>query len=58
MLKYFRENAVSPEQAEGLGEAELARKIVVGEFARRERPTLVEAVYGVIRKAAGVGSEV
>jgi 2-oxoglutarate ferredoxin oxidoreductase subunit beta len=51
MLKHFKENAVSPQQAEKLSQEELETKIVVGEFVHRERPTLVETVYAVIEEA-------
>jgi 2-oxoglutarate ferredoxin oxidoreductase subunit beta len=57
MLKYYKENAVSPQQAEKMSEDELERKIVVGEFAHRERPTLVETVYAVIKEAQASGEQ-
>ncbi len=57
MLKHFRENAISPEEAEKLGEEELEGRIVVGELGRRERPTLVETVHEVMKKAKGDGGQ-
>jgi 2-oxoglutarate ferredoxin oxidoreductase subunit beta len=57
MLKYYKENAVSPQQAEKMSQDELERKIVVGEFVHRERPTLVETVYAVIKEAKASGEQ-
>ena len=57
MLKYYRENTISTEQAEKLSEKKLERKIVVGEFVYRERPTLVETVYAVINEAKQSGEQ-
>jgi len=51
MIKWFRENAITIEQAEKLNEDGLAEKIVVGEFVERKRPTFVEAVYRIIEEA-------
>ncbi|MGD0318379.1 MAG: thiamine pyrophosphate-dependent enzyme [Nitrososphaerales archaeon] len=57
MLKHFRENAVSPEEAGKLSEEELEGRIVVGELGRRERPTLVETVHEMMREAKGDGGQ-
>jgi len=57
LLRQFKENALSVGEAEGLSEKELEGKIVVGEFVRRDRPTLVESVYGVIKEAVGHRNE-
>ena len=57
MLKYYRENAVTAEQAEKMSEEELETKIVVGEFVRRKRPTLVETVYAIIKEAKTSGEQ-
>lgn len=46
MLAYFREKALPREQAEQAPEA-YEKRIVIGEFARRERPTLVDSIYGL-----------
>jgi 2-oxoglutarate ferredoxin oxidoreductase subunit beta len=51
MLKWFKDNAVPLEQAEKLSEEELTRKLVVGEFVQRQRPTLVNTVYKTIEEA-------
>ena len=57
MLKYFKENAVPVEQAERMSREELERKIVVGEFVASRRPTLVEAVYAMMKEAKGNGKQ-
>jgi 2-oxoglutarate ferredoxin oxidoreductase subunit beta len=57
MLKYYRENAVAAQQAEKMSEEELEGKIVIGEFVRRKRPTLVEAVYAMIEGAKASGEQ-
>jgi len=57
MLKYFRENAVGVQQAEKMSEEELESKIVVGEFVKRKRPTLVETVYAIIKEAKTSGEQ-
>jgi 2-oxoglutarate ferredoxin oxidoreductase subunit beta len=51
MLRSYRENAVTVEQAEKMSEEELERKIVIGEFVSRRRTTLVEAVYAMMKGA-------
>jgi 2-oxoglutarate ferredoxin oxidoreductase subunit beta len=51
MMKWFKENAITVKQAEGLSEEALTGKIVVGEFVQRQRPTLVETVYNTIEEA-------
>jgi 2-oxoglutarate ferredoxin oxidoreductase subunit beta len=51
MLKWFKENAIATEQANKLSEDQLESKIVVGEFAERQRSTLVETVYKTIEEA-------
>jgi len=48
MLAYFRENSLPREQAERAPERVVDKSIVVGEFARRERPTLVDSIYGLM----------
>jgi len=50
LLKSFKENAVSVQQAEKMREAELERKIVIGEIVERKRPTLVENVYAMLKE--------
>ena len=51
MLRSYKENAVTVEQAEKMSEEELERKIVIGEFVSRRRTTLVEAVYAMMKRA-------
>jgi len=51
MLRSYKENAVTVEQAEKMSEEELERKIVIGEFVSRRRTTLVEAVYAMMKGA-------
>ena len=51
MLKWFKENAVSIEQAEKMSDEEASQKIVVGEYPRKMRPTLVETVYNTMKEA-------
>jgi len=51
MLKWFRENTITMKQAERKNEDELASKIVIGEFTRRTRPTLVETLQKSIEEA-------
>jgi 2-oxoglutarate ferredoxin oxidoreductase subunit beta len=57
MLKHFKENAVTVEQAEKMSPEALERKIVVGEFVSRRRTTLVEAVYANLKKAKESGKQ-
>jgi 2-oxoglutarate ferredoxin oxidoreductase subunit beta len=57
MLKHFRESAISPQQAEKMSEEELEGRIVVGEFVQRERPTLVETIYAVMKEAKETGGQ-
>jgi 2-oxoglutarate ferredoxin oxidoreductase subunit beta len=57
MLKYFEESSISAEEAERLGGEELEKRIVVGEFVGKQRPTLEEMVCGVLRKGRGNGEQ-
>jgi len=57
MLEYYKGNAVTAKQAEKMSEEELEEKIVIGEFVKRERPTLVETVYAVIKEAKASGEQ-
>jgi len=50
MLRWFTENAISVRQAEKIGEKELERNIVIGEFVDRRRPTIVENIYAMIEE--------
>ena len=56
-LRYFKENAVPAEKAEKMNDEELEKKIVVGEFVNRKRPTLVETVYLVLEEAKKSGEQ-
>jgi len=51
MLRWFKENSVPLHQAQRMTREELAGKIIVGEFTRREFPTLTEAIYEVVKGA-------
>jgi 2-oxoglutarate ferredoxin oxidoreductase subunit beta len=51
MLKSFKDNAVSVEQAERMTEEALQLKITTGEFTQRQRPTLVETAYNTMKEA-------
>jgi 2-oxoglutarate ferredoxin oxidoreductase subunit beta len=51
MLKWFKENATPIEQAEKMSEDELTSKIIIGKFAKRQRPTLEETLYATIEEA-------
>lgn len=50
MLKWFKESAIPVKQAEKMSEEELEKKIVIGEFVQRKRPTLVETVYAMLKE--------
>ena len=56
-LRCFKENAVPAEKAEKMNAEELEKKIVVGEFVYRKRPTLVETVYSVLEEAKKSGEQ-
>lgn len=51
MLKWFKENATPIQQAEKMSEKELKRRIVIGEFVQRRRPTIIENIYAMIKEA-------
>jgi len=51
MLKWFKEAAIPIIESKSLGEKDLDRKIVVGEFVQRQRPTLIETIYKTIEEA-------
>jgi 2-oxoglutarate ferredoxin oxidoreductase subunit beta len=52
MLQWFRSNSITVEEAKEFNEEDLKRKIVVGEFVKREEPTLTETIYAVLKEAA------
>lgn len=45
ILRWFKQNSVSLEQAEKMDEENLEGKIVVGEFVRRKLPSLTKNIY-------------
>ena len=51
MLRWFKENSVTLQEAEKMAEKDLEGKIVVGEFVHREFPTFSETLYETIREA-------
>jgi 2-oxoglutarate ferredoxin oxidoreductase subunit beta len=51
MLKWFKENTIFTDQAEKMSEDQLASKIVVGEFTKKQRPTLEETLHATIEEA-------
>jgi 2-oxoglutarate ferredoxin oxidoreductase subunit beta len=51
MLKWFKQNQIPLVEAERLSEEQLIGKIIVGEFVKKERATLVETVYATIEEA-------
>jgi 2-oxoglutarate ferredoxin oxidoreductase subunit beta len=57
MLRWFKENSVSLEQANKMKTEELANKIVVGEFARRKRPTFRDHLNETLKEAKKTAKE-
>lgn len=57
MLKFFKETSVPVRQAEKLTQEECEKRIVVGEFAQRKRPTLVETIYAMMEEAKKSGKQ-
>jgi 2-oxoglutarate ferredoxin oxidoreductase subunit beta len=51
MVKWFKQNTVPIEQAEKMGEDKLMSKIVVGEFAKKQRPTLTQTMQATMEEA-------
>jgi 2-oxoglutarate ferredoxin oxidoreductase subunit beta len=51
MLKWFKEKAIPIRQAEKMSEKQLERRIVIGEFVQRRRPTVGENVQAIIKEA-------
>jgi len=51
MLKWFRENTIFTDQAEKMSEDELTSKIIVGEFTKKQRPTLEETLHATKEEA-------
>ncbi|MFB3816870.1 MAG: thiamine pyrophosphate-dependent enzyme [Candidatus Methylomirabilales bacterium] len=53
MLEYYKKNSVSIARAKTMAPAELAGKIVVGEFLDVEKPELIETLAAMRAKAMG-----
>ncbi len=51
MLRWFKENSVTLQEAEKMAEKDLEGKIVVGEFVHREFPTLTETLHEIVKEA-------
>lgn len=51
MLKHYKENTVTFEQAQKMTPQQLEGKIVIGELISERRTTLVEAVYAMMKEA-------
>ncbi|MCK5592909.1 2-oxoacid:ferredoxin oxidoreductase subunit beta, partial [Candidatus Bathyarchaeota archaeon] len=51
LLLWFKDNSVPLQEAKGIAKKELAGKIVVGEFACRELPTLYETLHEALKEA-------
>jgi len=51
MLRWFKSNSTTAEEAEKLTAQDLAGKIVIGELVKREAPSLSESVYAVLKEA-------
>ncbi len=50
MLKHFKEDSITMEQAETMSDEQLEGKIVIGEFTAKRRTTLVEAVQAMLKE--------
>jgi len=51
ILQWFKANSVTVEEANKLTEEELQNKIMVGEFVKKEAPSLTETVHAVLKEA-------
>jgi len=51
MLQWFKANSITVEEANKLSPEALAGKIVIGELARKETPSLTETVFAVLKEA-------
>jgi 2-oxoglutarate ferredoxin oxidoreductase subunit beta len=51
MLSWYKEKAISVEDAKKISEEDLVGKIIVGDFVNRRRPTLDETIHGTLREA-------
>ncbi len=57
ILEWFKKNAVTLQESQKMNEKSLVDRIVVGEFVRREFPTLTDTIQDVIREAGKVGQK-
>jgi 2-oxoglutarate ferredoxin oxidoreductase subunit beta len=57
ILKHFKDNAVTFDAVEKMKPDELQGRIVVGEYTAEKRPTLVEAVYSMMKEAKQSGEQ-
>ena len=57
MLRHFKEDAVTVQQAEKMSPEELENKIVIGEHVSKTRTTLVEAVHAMMKEAKQNGEQ-
>jgi 2-oxoglutarate ferredoxin oxidoreductase subunit beta len=57
MLEWFIENAIPIQQAEEISQKDLEKRIIIGEFVHRRRPTIGENIYAMIREAQMNASE-
>jgi 2-oxoglutarate ferredoxin oxidoreductase subunit beta len=51
ILRWLKNNSVPLEQASGMSDQELKGKIVTGEYVHREKPTLTDNIYSVVKEA-------
>lgn len=51
MLQWFKANSIPVEEADKQSQETLAGKIVIGELAKRDAPSLTETVYAVLKGA-------
>jgi len=51
MIEWLKENSVPIKQIQELSETELQKKIIIGEFTQRRRPTMIENVSATIKEA-------
>lgn len=56
-LRWFKENSLPLRQADKMTKKELENKIVIGEFAHRERPTFQEHLNQTLREAKKIAQK-
>jgi 2-oxoglutarate ferredoxin oxidoreductase subunit beta len=57
MLRWFKKNSISLQKSTKMTEKDALDRIVVGEFVRREFPTLTDTIQDVIKEAEKVGQK-